>query len=93
MLSPVHRSKTIKRFLSEGAARRIHLERLPAYAPDLNHDEGIWHYLKHVELSNVCTRTLDELQERLTIATQRLAAKPAIFKARFAQTGLYGFST
>ena len=91
--APIHRSKAIKRFLSEGAARRIHLERLPAYAPELNPDEGIWHYLKHVELSNVCTRTLDELQERLTKATQRLAAKPAIIKACFAQTGLYDFPT
>jgi len=27
------------------------LEQLPGYAPDLNPDEGIWNYLKRVELA------------------------------------------
>ena len=40
--SPIHRSHTIKEFLANGAAQRLHLERLPAYAPDLNPDEGLW---------------------------------------------------
>src|SRR3954465_4425951 len=52
--APIHRSQAIKTFLAAGAAERIWLERLPGYAPDLNPDEGIWHYLKHVELKNVC---------------------------------------
>ena len=30
--SPTHRSKAIQKYLSDGAARRIHLERLPGYA-------------------------------------------------------------
>jgi transposase len=34
--SPIHRSHVIKEFLANGAAQRIHLERLPAYAPELN---------------------------------------------------------
>jgi DDE superfamily endonuclease len=34
--SPIHRSHVIKGFLASGAAQRIHLERLPAYAPELN---------------------------------------------------------
>lgn len=56
--SPIHRSQTIKAFLAGGAAHRLHLERLPAYAPELNPDEGIWQYLKHVELRNLCCPTL-----------------------------------
>ena len=40
--SPIHRAKVIKEFLAAGAAKRIHLERLPGYAPDLNPQEGIW---------------------------------------------------
>jgi transposase len=40
--SPMHRSQTIQEFLANGAAPRIHLERLPAYAPELNPDEGVW---------------------------------------------------
>ena len=39
--SLIHRSQTIQEFLANGAAQRIHLERLPAYAPELNPDEGV----------------------------------------------------
>ncbi len=40
--SPIHRAKVIKEFLAAGAAKRLHLERLPGYAPDLNPQEGVW---------------------------------------------------
>ena len=46
---PAHRGQAVKDFLCQGAAKRIHLERLPGYAPDLNPTEGIFHYLKYVE--------------------------------------------
>jgi transposase len=52
--APMHRSRLIQAFLANGAAQRLHLERLPAYAPELNPDEGIWQQLKGVELRNVC---------------------------------------
>lgn len=47
--SPIHRSQAIKAFLAQGAAKRLHLERLPAYAPTCNPDEGVWNDLKRVE--------------------------------------------
>ena len=47
--APIHRSRAVKAYLADGAAARLHLERLPGYAPQLNPDEGVWHYLKHVE--------------------------------------------
>src|SRR6266568_5432180 len=50
----IHRGHEISDFLKRGAAKRLHLEQLPGYAPDLNPDEGIWNYLKRVELGNVC---------------------------------------
>ena len=56
--SPIHHGQAVKDFLSAGAAKRLHLERLPGYAPDLNPDEGIWNYLKRVELGNVCATDL-----------------------------------
>jgi len=40
--APIHRGQPIKDFLARGAAKRIHLEQLPGYAPDLNPVEGIW---------------------------------------------------
>jgi hypothetical protein len=43
--APMHRSQVIHEFLANGAAQRLHLERLPAYAPELNPGEGLWAYL------------------------------------------------
>ena len=80
----IHRSQAIKDFLAAGAAARIWLERLPGYAPDLNPDEGIWHYLKHVELKNVCCHDLRQLEQELTAAVKRLSAKPEIITGCFA---------
>ena len=69
--------------------KRLPLERLPAYAPELNPDEGIWNYLKGVELKNVCCQDLADLQEKLSEATNNLSAKPEIIKACFQQVGYY----
>lgn len=83
----IHRSAAIKHFLADGAAKRIHLERLPAYAPDLNPDEGIWHHLKHGELANLCCKDLDDLAAKLQLAADNLEHKPDIVKACFQQIG------
>jgi DDE superfamily endonuclease len=63
----IHRSQAIKDFLSAGAAKRIHRERLPGYAPDLNPDEGIWSYLKYRELKNVVCANQIELRYELRL--------------------------
>ncbi len=85
--SPIHRSQMLKDFLASGAAARIHLERLPGYAPELNPDEGIWRYLKRVELRNLICRDLSHLRTELRKATKRLRAKPVIIKSCIRQSG------
>ena len=85
--SPIHRSQVIKDFLAGGAAKRIHLERLPGYAPDLNPDEGIWNYLKRVKLKNVCCHDLAQLRTELCKAAQRLRQKKHVVKACIRQPG------
>jgi transposase len=87
--APIHRSKTIQQFLAAGAAAHIWLARLPAYAPDLNPDEGIWHHLKHVKLKNSCCADLVDLRRHLAAATDELSHQPQIIKACFAQIGYY----
>jgi transposase len=72
---PAHRSRVIKNFLSTEDGQRLHLAQLPPYAPDLNPDEGVWNYLKRVELRNVCCHTLSELREELRKAIARLRHK------------------
>lgn len=87
--APIHRSKVIKEYLSQGAAARIHPERLPGYAPELNPDEGIWHYLKQVEMKNLCCEDMPLLRRELSAAEQRVRHKPDIIRACFEQTGYY----
>ena len=79
--SPIHRSHTIKEFLAHGAAQRLHLERLPAYAPELNPDEGVWQQLKGVELRNVCCFDLPHLRNELRTAVKRVRRSRASSKA------------
>jgi transposase len=85
--SPIHRGQAIKDFLRRGAAKRLHLEHLPAYAPDLNPDEGIWNYLKRVELANVCCGNLTELRSKLIWARERLCHKRRVIQACCAHAG------
>ena len=69
---PAHRSRAVKDFLATPAAKGLTLLQLPAYAPKLNPQEGIWRYLKYVELANVCCHDLDELRLALRRAIQRV---------------------
>jgi len=86
--APIHRGQPIKEFLAAGGAQRIHLERLPGYAPELNADEGIWQYLKRVELKNVVCHDLAELRYALRLATARLRHKPQVIEGCIHHAGL-----
>ena len=81
--APIHRRHTIREFLTNGAAQRLHLERLPAYAPELNAGEGLWAQLKGVELRNVCCVDLPHLGGELRDAVTRVRRKPRILKGCF----------
>ncbi len=87
--APIHRGQPIKDFLAAGGAQRIQLERLPAYAPDLNPDEGIWRYLKRVELQNLCCHDLAELRYELRLATARLRHKRDVIRSCIKQCGYH----
>jgi transposase len=86
--SPIHRSHLIQEFLANGAAQRLHLERLPAYAPELNPDEGIWAQLKGVELRHVGCFNLPHLRHELHDAVRRIRRKPRIIQGCFKGAGL-----
>jgi transposase len=86
---PAHRSQLVKDFLSQGAAKRLQLLQLPAYAPELNPQEGIWNYLKNVELKNLCCHDLDELRLELRRAIERLRPRVDIIQACVRQPGCY----
>ena len=85
--APIHRSNVIKAFLSAGGAKRLHLERLPAYAPELNPQEGVWNLLKRRELKNLCAANLVQLHTELLHAKERLRHRKTSLCQCFAHAG------
>jgi transposase len=79
--APILRGQVVKTFLARGAAKRLHLEQLPGYAPELNPDEGIWNYLKRIELKHVCCLDLTQLGAELLRAKERLRHKREIIRS------------
>ena len=76
-------------YLSRGAARWIHLEQFPSYAPELNPAEGIWNYLKRVELKNLCCQSISHLYYELCKAKERLRHKTSVILGCIKQPSLY----
>jgi transposase len=81
--APIHRSHVIKEFLANGAAPRLHLERLPAYAPELNPGERLWQQLKGVELRNLCCFNIPHLRRELRDAVKRVRRKARLIQSFF----------
>jgi transposase len=87
--SPIHRWGDVPEYLSGPQGKKIHVEALPGYAPDLNPwDQGGWHHLKHVEMGNLSCMDLDELHLELHLAIGRLRQKPVLIRSFFAAAGL-----
>lgn len=77
----IHRRHVVQAFLLNGAAHRLHLERLPAYAPERNPGEGLWAHLKGVERRHVCGLKLPHLRVELRKAVKRVRRKPRLIQA------------
>ncbi|WP_338251022.1 IS630 family transposase [Dictyobacter halimunensis] len=85
--SSIHRCQAVKDFLAQGAAARLHLERLPAYAPEFNPQEGVWNLLKRRELKNVCCKDPTELSSALLLALARLRHRKQTLRHCFVHAG------
>jgi hypothetical protein len=86
--APMHRRHVMKEFLATGAAQRLHRERLPAYAPELNPDEGIGPQLKGVEWRHRCGFDLRHRWNDLRTAVKRVRRKPRMRNGCFTGAGL-----
>lgn len=76
---PTHKSKLVKQFLVENAAR-IEAHRLPPYAPELNPIEQMFHHIKNQQLANFAPKTKQELRRGLRRATVRVRNDPNVVR-------------
>ena len=87
--SPIHRWGEVRDYLAEEGTKRIHIETLPGYAPDLSPlDQGCWHHLKDIEMANLSCRDMEELHLEFDLAVGRLRQKPRLIQSFFAAAGL-----
>jgi transposase len=85
---PAHRSRLVQQFVADQHGR-LQLERLPAYAPELNPVEYLWGYWKQRELPNFCPKNLAELSGHARQALRRMRRRPALVTAFWKQAKLF----
>ena len=74
-----HKGPLMRELLAQH--KRLHLERLPAYAPDLNPVEMIWSYLKYGLMANFVPRDVHEVDEVVQGHLQKLGKNPKLIRA------------
>lgn len=65
----MHRGKLLREL--PGQQRRLRLEYFPAYAPELNPDEGVWSLAKR-SLANTCPLDLDQLIQEVIDSIEQI---------------------
>ena len=68
---PVHRSRVVREYL-QAQRKWLRVERLPAYAPELNPLEDVWANLESRELANFVPDDMDQLQGQITKGARRI---------------------
>lgn len=89
--APIHRSRLVTAFVQEQQAW-LHVERLPAYAPELNPAEYPWAYWKQRELANFCPKDVWQLSHAASQALTRIRRRkrrPQLIAAFFHQAELF----
>jgi len=84
----IHRADPVQELLLR--TRRLHLVPFPAYAPELNPDEGVWNHLKSA-LANGRPDTQDELMDVLAEEIRHLGASQRLLRGCIQQSELPPF--
>lgn len=84
---PSHKSKDMQAFVKT-QRRWLTVERLPAYAPELNPVEGLWGNVKGTELANLCPDTIDEAMAEAESGIRRVADDTDLCFSLLAKSGL-----
>jgi transposase len=84
---PAHRSKAMWAWLATQRSWLV-VERLPAYAPELNPVEGLWSWLKGSQLANLVCPTLQEVVAQAELGIERARRTPHLAYSFLRRTGL-----
>lgn len=84
---PAHRSRLVREYV-ESLDGHIQLERLPAYAPELNPAEYVFGYAKQRELANLCVDTIEEVRRYATRRLKSMQRRPNLIRAFWQQAEL-----
>jgi transposase len=84
---PAHRSTAMRAWLNRQRHWLV-VERLPAYAPELNPVEGLWSSLKAVELANLTGPTLAEVIDQAHRGVDRVRRTPHLAYSFLRHAGL-----
>lgn len=84
----IHRSKLVTQYVAS-TEDRVAIERLPAYAPELNPAEYIWEHLKEHEIGNLLVRESWQLSHHATAALSKMRRGPRIILACSVQVELW----
>ena len=74
-----HKGPIIREFLRKN--HRLHLERLPPWAPDHNPVEAVWSWLKYGELANYTPEEIPDLDDAVVDRMIELKFDPELLRA------------
>ncbi len=82
----VHRSGVKQ--LRERFSRRVYIEWLPAYAPELNPTEQVWNHTKYADLANFVADDVDHLQQSVAESLGSTKTSQRLLRSFFRHTKL-----
>jgi len=80
------RSRLVRAYLAQHP--EIQVEDLPAYAPELNPDEGVWGWSKYGRLANLAAPNADHLRDHVIEEMVNLKQNPRLLASFIDQTNL-----
>ena len=86
--SSTHQGQPLQELLDRHP--RLHVEHFPAYAPELNPDEGVWGLAKRA-LANSCPDDVDELMEDIMHSINHIRSSPTKLRGCILQSELPSF--
>lgn len=84
---PAHKANIVKEYIAQ-LKGRLELHFLPPYAPDLNPDEFVWHYMKSTGVSKKPLKRNESLRERVEQDLSALQGNTALVASFFDATSV-----